>query len=88
MDENKEITTVTISVEPSEKGGGLSTIILKAGDVNNFMVTTLLSIKALSEKTGIDYDTMLKLFIGLLRDDEVMESALERVRAEDDDTLF
>ena len=52
------------------------------------MVTTLLSIKALSEKTGIDYDTMLKLFIELLRDDEVMESALERVRAEDDDTLF
>ena len=88
MDENKEITTVTISVEPSQKGRDLSTIILKAGDVNNFMVTTLLSIKALSEKTGIDYDTMLKLFIELLRDDEVMESALERVRAEDDDTLF
>ena len=30
MDENKEITTVTISVEPSQKGRDLSTIILKA----------------------------------------------------------
>lgn len=88
MDENKENKCVTISVEPSKKDPRLSTITLKAGDVNNFMVATLLSIQALSDKTGIDYDTMLKLFIALLKDDEVIDSALERVRAEDDDTLF
>lgn len=86
--ENQEYKYVYISVEPSKKDPALSTILLKASDINNFMVTSLLAIKALSKKTGIDYDTFLKMFVALLKDDEIIDMSLERVRDEDDDVLF
>lgn len=79
---------VLISVEPSKNDPRLSTIALEADNINNFMITTLASIKAISQKMDMDYDDILRLFIALLRDEEVVDMALDRLKDEDDDTLL
>ena len=79
---------VLISVEPSKKDSRLSTIALEADNINNFMITTLASLMAISKKMDIEYDDLLKLFIALLREEEVVDIALNRLENEDDDTLF
>ena len=79
---------VLISVEPSKKDPRLSTISLEADNINNFMITTLASIMAISKKLDIEYDDLLKMFVALLREEEVIDIALSRLEDEDDDTLF
>lgn len=79
---------VLISVEPSKKDSRLSTIALEADNINNFMITTLASLMAISKKMDIEYDDLLKLFVALLREEEVVDIALNRLENEDDDTLF
>lgn len=79
---------VLISVEPSKNDPRLSTIALETDNINSFMITTLASIKAISKKMDMDYDDIFKLFIALMREEEVIESAINRLRDEDDDTLF
>ena len=88
MDKNNGY--VLISVEPSKKDSRLSTIALEADNINNFMITTLASIMAISKKMDIEYDDLLKLFIALLREDEVVDIALNRLEDDEDeeDTLF
>ena len=79
---------VLISVEPSKNDPRLSTIALEADNINNFMITKLASIKAISQKMDVEYDDLLKLFVALLRDEEVVDMALDRLKDEDDDTLI
>ncbi len=79
---------VLISVEPSKKDPRLSTIALEADNINNFMITTLASIMAISQKMDIEYDDLLKLFIALLREEEIVDIALSRLEDDEEDTLF
>ena len=43
---------------------------------------------AISKKLDIEYDDLLKMFIILLREEEIVDIALSRLEDEDNDTLF
>ena len=79
---------VKINVEQSKIHPGLSSITINTNDPKDFMIATLLGIKALSEKSGIEYEDLLDLVGDLLRHETVMNHSLERIRKEEEDTLI
>ena len=79
---------IKINVEHSKIHPGLSSISINVNDPKDFMIATLLGIKALSEKSGIDYKDLLDLVGDLLSHETVMDTSLERIRKEEEDTLI
>lgn len=79
---------VKINVEPSEKGIEYSKIEIQAYNPQDFIIATLLSLKAMSKKFKIPYKTLTELFINMLKNEEVMESSISRLRKEEEDTLL
>ncbi len=79
---------VKINVEPSEKGAEYSKIEIQAYNPQDFIIATLLSLKAMSKKSKIPYKTLTELFINMLKNEEVMESSISRLRKEEEDTLL
>lgn len=79
---------VKINVEQSKIHPGLSSICINAIDPKDFMIATLLGIKALSEKSGMEYEDLLDLVGDLLSHETVMDHSLERIRKDEEDTLI
>lgn len=89
MEKNSDMKQyVKINVEQSKMHPGLSSIYINAADPKDFMIATLLGIKALSEKSGMDYEDLLDLVSDLLSHESVMGNSLERIRKEEEDTLI
>ena len=89
MEKNSDMKQyVKNNVEQSKMHPGLSSICINAIDPKDFMIATLLGIKALSEKSGMDYEDLLDLVSDLLSHESVMGNSLERIRKEEEDTLI
>lgn len=79
---------VKINVEPSEKGAEYSKIEIQAYNPQDFIITTLLSLKAMSKKFEVSYEELTKTFINALKNEEIMDSSITRLREEKEDTLL
>ncbi len=79
---------VKINVEPSEKGTEYSKIEIQAYNPQDFIITTLLSLKAMSKKFEVSYEELTKTFINALKNEEIMDSSIARLREEEEDTLL
>ena len=79
---------IKINVEPSGYGEGYSKVEIQAFDPQDFMIASLLGIKTLANKTGIKYEDLLDLFCNLLKDKEVIEASIARIRDGQEDTLL
>ena len=89
MEKNSDMKQyVKINVEQSKMHPGLSSIYINAADPKDFMIATLLGLKALSDKSGLDYEDLLVLVSDLLSHESVMGNSLERIRKEEEDTLI
>lgn len=79
---------IKINVEPSDKEEGLSKVEIQAFNPQDFLIASLLGIKAISKKSGIPFNELLDLFCKLLRDQEVINASMSRIRQDQEDTLL
>ena len=79
---------IKINVESSDYGEGYSKVEIQAFDPQDFMIASLLGIKTLANKSGIKYEDLLNLFCDLLKDKEVVEASMARIRSSQEDTLL
>lgn len=81
-------TYIKINVEPSDHREGLSRVEIQAFDPQDFIVASLLGLKAISKKADIPFNDLLDLFCSLLRDKEVIAASMARIRNDQEDTLL
>ena len=79
---------IKINVESSDYGEGYSKVEIQAFEPQDFMIASLLGIKTLANKSGIKYEDLLNLFCDLLKDKEVVEASMARIRSSQEDTLL
>ena len=81
-------TYIKINVEPSDHGEEYSKVEIQAFDPQDFIIASLLGIKTLSKKSGLEFNELLDLFCKLLRDQEVIEASMARIRQDQEDTVL
>ena len=74
--EEKRITQ--IRVEPIQKGEQVR-VDVKLTNAQEFMLTSLLSVKLLAKKLNMDYAATLKLLCSYLKDENIATEALTEV---------
>lgn len=83
----EKVQHVLISIDQSDEADK-SKFRMEISDMNDFIVTVLLSMKVMAKKYEIPYEILLEGFKDVLTDDEIIESNINVLRDNDPDLLI
>lgn len=77
-----------ISVAPAPENPDLNATQFRTEEIKDFFIMIGLAAKCLSEKLNIEYEDFSKTLIKLMREQEIKDYALNRIKQEEEDTLI
>lgn len=83
----EKVKHILISIDQSEEADK-SSFRMEISNMNDFIVTVLLSLKVMAKKYGVPYEILVEGFKDVLTDEEVIETNINVLRDNDPDLLI